>query len=163
MNITTCTTSAPEPIPECRGRIITLSLLAGFTANIAGALFAINATLLPSSTEIASALKTYWMWPAIIPFGITACLYVLYVAPLFRKTATMDTYRRKILNFPLFFVATTIVGWVSSFISYVVISKRVVPQAPLSDILLANLGILGISFVSMAIGYYLFEHLNRTY
>ncbi len=163
MNITTCTTAAPEPIPECRGRIITLSLLAGFTANIAGALFAINATLLPSSAEIGSALKTYWMWPALIPFGIAACLYVLYVAPLFRESATIDTYRRKILNFPLYFVASTIVGWVSSFITYVVISKSVVPQAPLSDILLGNMGILGFSFVSMAIGYYLFEYLNRTY
>ena len=33
----------------------------------------------------------------------------------------------------------------------------------MSDVLLSNLGILGISFISMAIGYYLFEHLNRTY
>ncbi len=163
MNATPIRTPAPEAIPECRTRIIVLSLLAGFAANIAGATFAINATLFPWSTEVASVLKLYWLWQVLIPFGLAACLYVLYVAPLFRTSATIDTYRRKILNFPLFFVVSTIASWSASFISGVAIIKWVVPQVPMSDVLLSNLGILGISFISMAIGYYLFEHLNRTY
>jgi response regulator RpfG family c-di-GMP phosphodiesterase len=161
---TTCTThTASEPIPECRGRIILLSLLAGFAANIAGAMFAFNATLFPSNPQITAVLDSYQSWLFVIPFGTAAGLYVFYVAPLFRASATIATYRVKILNFPMFFVLTTIVGWLTSFLQGILIPLSVAPNIPLHDILLWNLGILGVSFISMAIGYYLFEYLNRSY
>jgi HD-GYP domain-containing protein (c-di-GMP phosphodiesterase class II) len=159
----TCTTLAAEPIPECRGRIILLSLLAGFAANIIGALFAVNATLFPSNPLITAALDNYHSWLFAIPFCTAVGLYVFYVTPLFRASATIATYRVKILNFPLFFVITTILCWLTSFLQGVIIPLSVAPHIPLHDILLWNLGILGVSFISMAIGYYLFEFLNRTY
>lgn len=163
MNDTVCTTPATEPIPECRSRIILFSLVAGFTANLCGALFAVNSTLFPSTPELAAALAQYHLWQFVVPFSATALLYILYVAPLFRATATIATYRNKILNFPFFYVLTTAVGWTTGFLQGLIIPMSVDPSIPLHDILLGNMGILGISFLSMAIGYYLFEYLNRTY
>ncbi|WP_202961167.1 HD domain-containing phosphohydrolase [Candidatus Symbiobacter mobilis] len=130
---------------------------------MAGALLAIYASLFPANPEVALLLDNYQLWLLVIPFGSTACLYMLYVAPLFRAKATVDTYRGKILDFPLYFVFITIFGWLSSFFQGVILLWIVAPHLPFRDILLGNFGVFGISFISMAIGYFLFEYLNRTY
>lgn len=146
-----------------RRKIVAMSLLAGFLSNLAGAGFAINAPLFPSSPAVSQAVDPNETWLFTLPFGVAALMYLTYFLPLYRRSATQDTYRRKVLGLPLFFAAATTAAWLSSFAAGMVLPLSVNPTLPLREVLVWNLGILGISLISMAIGYFLTEYLNRAF
>lgn len=146
-----------------RRNIVALSLLAAFMSNLAGAGFAVNAELFPSSPAVSQAIDTHENWLFTLPFSVAALMYLAYFLPLYRTSATQNTYRRKVLGLPLFFALATSAAWLSSFAAGMLLPLSVNPALPLREVLVWNLGVLGISLISMAIGYFLTEYLNRAY
>ena len=126
-----------------RRRIVALSLLAAFLSNLAGAGFAVNAELFPSSPAVSQAIDPHETWLLTLPFGVAALMYLAYFLPLYRRSATQDTYRRKVLGLPLFFAAATSAAWLSSFTAGMVLPLSVNPALPLRDVLVWNLGEIG--------------------
>lgn len=146
-----------------RTGIVTLSISAAFLSNLAGAGFATNAQLFPSNPAVNLAMQAHELWLFVVPFCVAMLMYLAYFVPLYHGNATLDRYRQTVLGLPLFFAVATTVAWLSSFVLGMVLPLMANPALPLRDVLVWNLGVLGISLISMTIGYFLTESLNRAW
>ncbi|MFO1198188.1 MAG: HD domain-containing protein [Burkholderiaceae bacterium] len=156
--------SRPERVDltRLRWQILATTSAAAFAANVIGALFAANTDQFWIALPADRRFYEVRAWLSALPFAVTVALYGAYVAPLFRRGAALETFRRKVLGLPAFFLLTTAIGWAMGLLEQNVFPLVLAPEVPFYDPLLSTLGALGIAFASSTVGYFLLEYFNRT-
>lgn len=143
-----------------RIRIIAYTILAAFIANIIGTVFATNIGLFLLFDDKFMGLDNYLNIP---PFIFAIASSIIYFIPLFRSSATADTFRITILKLPYFFLFITAIGWGIALFITAGLPIIISPIETLENNSLAVLGITGIGITSSIVGYYFLELFNRWY
>lgn len=148
-----------KTLRRIRIRIIVYTILAVFIANIIGAVFATNIGLFLLFDNF-NGIDIYLNIP---PFIFAIAIFIIYFIPLFRSSATADTFRITLLKLPLFYLLITVISWGIALILTAGLPILYLPKETFENNSLTVMGTIGIGISSAIVGYYLLEYLNRWY